>query len=455
MVPKISLVKISANASLLECKCAAQEFIVAADAVFFKAQGLAMLAPLHETAFGLLEGLLDDWHLLNLDLVEWKRKAEVCQACINLWSLNKQVPWCAEFGKTVMAIKLELTAPVVAPRTVMDLVPTPASATSLIQHAPSVPYIVDPSSPPMHLHSELLLQEHKEVCAITLLPTQEQPSQLVAPHNKGKGKAKAMEKNEDKEGEAAQKLRKELEDFMFDDKLLASLLPPLMEFYKRDIELLQGAKILGGRKGDITLVSPAIWALVLEKNGTMHAKHVKLVQAAKAFLKKQGKSSQFFVLESFKGKGKAKALLGDSEQMGTKRSSKSTDLVDSNSNKEEEEERVHVIKKIKHEHVEELTGARKGKEIIELEDEEAPEPADATPISKPAPVKSASKPAVKGGFVFKDPFMMTKVAATQETLQDEDTSNKDENNEDSNDDEGGKGNDDDSNNDDAAMDIDS
>ncbi|KAG6898835.1 hypothetical protein C0995_008141, partial [Termitomyces sp. Mi166 len=142
--------KISANASLLECKCAAQKLIVAADAVFFKAQGLAMLAPLHETVFGLLEGLLDDWHLLNLNLVEWKHKAEVCQACINLWSLNKQVPWCAEFGKTVMAIKLELTAPVVAPRTVMDLVPTPASATSLIQHAPSVPYIVDPSSPPMH-----------------------------------------------------------------------------------------------------------------------------------------------------------------------------------------------------------------------------------------------------------------------------------------------------------------
>ncbi|KAG6855294.1 hypothetical protein C0995_006451, partial [Termitomyces sp. Mi166 len=76
MVPKISLVKISANASPLECKCAAQEFIIAADAVFFKAQGLAMLAPLHETAFGLLEGLLDDWHFLNLDLVEWKHKAE-------------------------------------------------------------------------------------------------------------------------------------------------------------------------------------------------------------------------------------------------------------------------------------------------------------------------------------------------------------------------------------------
>ncbi|KAG6883933.1 hypothetical protein C0995_011224, partial [Termitomyces sp. Mi166 len=276
-----------------------------------------------------------------------------------------------------------------------------------------------------------------------------------------------MEEDKDEEGEAAQKLRKELEEFMvltkFDNKLLASLLPPLMEFYKRNIELLQGAKILGGRKGDITLVSPATQALVLEKNGTMHgclwngvglrmqkkrlplavlviAKHIKLVQAAKAFLKKR-----------FKRKGKAKALLGDSEQMGTKQTFKSTDLVDSNSDEEEEEERVHVIKKIKHEHVEELTGARKGKEIIELEDEGVPEPAAATPISKPAPVKSAGTEE-SGALIVNQ---VTKVAATQETLQDEDTSNKDENNKDSNDDEGGKGNDDDSNNNDAAMDIDS
>ncbi|KAG6853652.1 hypothetical protein C0995_007051, partial [Termitomyces sp. Mi166 len=50
---------------------------------------------------------------------------------------------------------------------------------------------------------------------------------------------------------------------------------------------------------------------------------------------------------------------------------------------------------------------------------------------------------------------MTKVAATQETLQDEGTSNKDENNKDSNDNEGGKDDDDDSDNNDATMDIDS
>ncbi|KAG6858070.1 hypothetical protein C0995_002933, partial [Termitomyces sp. Mi166 len=71
------------------------------------------------------------------------------------------------------------------------------------------------------------------------------------------------------------------------------------------------------------------------------AKHVKLVQAAKAFLERQGKLSQFFVLEGYKGKGKAKALLEDSEPTGAKRSFKSRELVDSNSDEEEEEDRTH------------------------------------------------------------------------------------------------------------------
>ncbi|KAG6870725.1 hypothetical protein C0995_011117, partial [Termitomyces sp. Mi166 len=46
------------------------------------------------------------------------------------------------------------------------------------------------------------------------------------------------------------------------------------------------------------------------------AKCVKLVQVVKAFLERQGKPSQFFVLEGYKGKGKAKALVEDSETMG-------------------------------------------------------------------------------------------------------------------------------------------
>ncbi|KAG6858591.1 hypothetical protein C0995_015472 [Termitomyces sp. Mi166 len=103
MAPKILLLNVSPDACLLERKHTAQKFIVAADTVFLKAQGLATLAPLHEMAFGLLEGLLDDWHLLNLMTIEWLHKAEVHQACINIWSLNKQAPWAAEFRKMVSA----------------------------------------------------------------------------------------------------------------------------------------------------------------------------------------------------------------------------------------------------------------------------------------------------------------------------------------------------------------
>ncbi|KAG6882617.1 hypothetical protein C0995_014272 [Termitomyces sp. Mi166 len=208
MAPKILLLNVSPNACLLEHEHATQKFIVATNAVFLKAQGLAMLVPLHEMVFGLLEGLLDDWRLLNLTTIEWLCKAEVRQVCINIWSLNKQVPWAAEFGKMVvswehaistieqiklmhfekMAIELELTVPMVVPR-------------------------------PISTNAQLSLQEQEEVHAIlgALLLTQEPPQ------NEGKGKAKAMEDGNNNK-EATQKLRKELEDFVvpttFDDKLL-------------------------------------------------------------------------------------------------------------------------------------------------------------------------------------------------------------------------------------------
>ncbi|KAG6900366.1 hypothetical protein C0995_003820 [Termitomyces sp. Mi166 len=264
MAPKILLLHVTADSSLLEHEHAAQEFIAAADAVFFKAQGLATLAPLYKTVFGLLEGLLDNWRLLNLDSIEWPCKPEVHQACINLWSLNKQVPWSTEFGKMVvswehaistikqiklmhfekMVIELKLTAPIVAPKTVMNLAPTPVSATSSIQRTPSVPYIANPS--------KLLLQEQEEVCAIfSALSLTQEPSRQSVPRNKGKGKAKATEDDEDEE-EATQKFRKELKDFVvlttFDNKLLASLLPPALEYYEGDIGLLQSAKISEERK---------------------------------------------------------------------------------------------------------------------------------------------------------------------------------------------------------------
>ncbi|KAG6871121.1 hypothetical protein C0995_008035 [Termitomyces sp. Mi166 len=527
MASKISLLHVSPDASLLERKLAAQKFIVAADAVFLKAQGLVMLAPLHETAFSLLEGLLDDWRLLNLTTIEWLHKAEVRQACVNIWSLNKQVPWASEFGKTVvswehaistieqiklmhfekMAIELESSTPTVVPKPVMDSVLTPVSPTSSIQHVPSVPYIANPSSPPMHvslprfsalmtffignfyLLSELSLQEQEEVhvASGTLLSTQEHSSQWSAHQNKGKGKAKAMEDDNDDE-ETAQKLRKELEDFVvpttFDDKLLASLLPPPSEYFEGDSGLPRGTKISGGLKSAI-VVLPTTWLITAGClwNGIgvrtqkkrpplamlVVAKHVKLVQAAKAFLERQGKLSQFFVLEGYEGKGKAKALLEDSEPMGTKRSFKLRELVDSDSNKEEKEDRTHVIKKIKRDHIEEPTGVKRRKEIMELDDEveiiaskipvagpsrpaskpivlvpstskfvpkpivtlaspvagpstapiascSAPKPAAAIALSKPMPAKSAG-PAVKGGFASKDPFMVRqfKLVGTEES----------------------------------------
>ncbi|KAG6883890.1 hypothetical protein C0995_011379 [Termitomyces sp. Mi166 len=245
------------------------------------------------------------------------------------------------------------------------------------------------------------------------------------------------------------------------------------------------------------------------------AKHVKLVQAAKAFLEWQGKLSQFFVLEGYKGKGKAKALVEDSEPTGTKRSFKSRELVNSDSDKEEEEDRVRTIKKIKCEHVEEPTGTKRRKEIMELDDEveivaskipavgpshpaskpivlvpsaskfvpklivtlaspldgpstapiasnSAPKPVAAAALSKPAPAKSVG-PAVKGGSIFKDPFMVrrfklagmeesgaliinqvTEVPVTQGTLHSEESGDED-----------AEGDDDDSDGGDVAMNVDS
>ncbi|KAG6871022.1 hypothetical protein C0995_009010 [Termitomyces sp. Mi166 len=121
------------------------------------------------------------------------------------------------------------------------------------------------------------------------------------------------------------------------------------------------------------------------------AKHVKLVQAAKAFLEQQGKPSQFFVLEGYKGKEKAKALVEDSETTSAKRSFKLRELVNSDSNEEEEEDRARVIKKIKREHVEELTGTKRRKEIMELDDKVE---IVAAKIPAAGPLRPASKPII-------------------------------------------------------------
>ncbi|KAG6881495.1 hypothetical protein C0995_001880 [Termitomyces sp. Mi166 len=134
-----------------------------------------------------------------------------------------------------MAIELESSVPTVAPQPIVNPVPTPVSTTLSIQHAPSVPYIADPSSPPMHS-----CHYRSKKNSGTLSSPQECSSQWPVPQNKGKGKAKAMEDDDDDE-EMAQKLRKELEEFVapttFDDKLLASLLPPPSEYFKGDSRL--------------------------------------------------------------------------------------------------------------------------------------------------------------------------------------------------------------------------
>ncbi|KAG6886486.1 hypothetical protein C0995_007417 [Termitomyces sp. Mi166 len=267
------------------------------------------------------------------------------------------------------------------------------------------------------------------------------PSQQSVSRRKGKGKA--MEEDQDEE-EAIQRYKQELADFgvptTFNDKLLASLLPPPTEYYVGDVGLLHGAKISGGRKGEIMLVSLTMRALVLSKNGTCDccladnmadhcwyptgerpcwrcyhkskgcmwkgvgvrtqpkrslasmlvlAKHIKLIQAAKVFLEWQGKPSQFFVLEGYKGKGKAKALLGDFGA-GSKCLFKLRD-VDSDSEAEEEEDWVHKIKRIEREHVEKkLTSARTCKEATDLDKVEIVEPR--APVA--GPLHLASKPIV-------------------------------------------------------------
>ncbi|KAG6858897.1 hypothetical protein C0995_013162, partial [Termitomyces sp. Mi166 len=317
--------------------------------------------------------------------------------------------------------------------------------------------------------------------------------------------------DDDNDEETAQKLRKELEDFVvpttFDNKLLSTLkgiagcLEAQRFQYDRCIadNMANHCWYLTGERPCWRCYCKSkgcLWNGIGVRTQKKHpplatlvmAKHVKLVQAAKAFLERQGKPSQFFVLEGYKGKGKAKALVEDSEPTGAKRSFKSRELVDSDSNEEEEEDRVCAIKKIKHEHVEEPTGAKKRKEIMELDDEveivaskipvagpscltskpiilvpstskfvpkpivmlaspvagpstapivssSAPKPAAATALSKPTPAKSAD-PAVKGGFIFKDPFMATEVPATQGTLHSEESGDEDTEGDDDNSDGG-------------------
>ncbi|KAG6872181.1 hypothetical protein C0995_012246, partial [Termitomyces sp. Mi166 len=90
-------------------------------------------------------------------------------------------------------------------------------------------------------------------------------------------------------------------------------------------------------------------------------------------------------MEDFKEKGKSMALVTDSEKTGIK--SKSKETIESDSN-EEEEERVCVIKKIKHKYVKEPTGPKKGKGVAKLQVMVVPK----TPVAEPS--CPTSKPVV-------------------------------------------------------------
>ncbi|KAG6870988.1 hypothetical protein C0995_009227 [Termitomyces sp. Mi166 len=211
------------------------------------------------------------------------------------------------------------------------------------------------------------------------------PFQQLVLHRKGKGKAT---KEDEDEEEAIQRYKQELVDFIVPttcDYCLADNMadhcwyPTGKCLCWRCYHKSKGCmwKGVGIRTQPKRLLAGM---LVL-------AKHIKLVQVAKAFLEQQGKPSQFFVLEGYKGKGKAKALLGDSGA-GSKRLFKLRD-VDSNSKAEEEEDWVHEIKRIKRKHVEKkLTGARMRKKTTDLDEVEIVEPR--APVAGPLCLASKS-----------------------------------------------------------------
>ncbi|KAG6870508.1 hypothetical protein C0995_012524, partial [Termitomyces sp. Mi166 len=155
---------------------------------------------------------------------------------------------------------------------------------------------------------------------------------------RGKGKTKVMkESNNDDKDETTCKLQQELEDFVvlptLDDKQLAMLLLPPSEFFEKN------GKLLGS-----------------------------------------------FVLEGFKSKRKSKAIVA--ETTGTKHAFKSRKTVNSDSDKEEKE-RAHVIKKIKHELIDELVEKGKGKKVEKIQMMVVPKVLVAGP-----PCSTPSKPVV-------------------------------------------------------------
>ncbi|KAG6898782.1 hypothetical protein C0995_008381, partial [Termitomyces sp. Mi166 len=139
----------------------------------------------------------------------------------------------------------------------------------------------------------------------------------------------------------------------FTEKELAMLFLPSSEYFKKDTGLLKGAKTSGRRKAELVLAAPNGMGVKMQEECPPVevlelAKHVKIVKAAKTFLKCQGKPSGFYLIEGLKTKERSKVIAA--EKTGAKHTFKS-ESVDSDSNEDNKEKRVHLIKKSKLEHV--------------------------------------------------------------------------------------------------------
>ncbi|KAG6859979.1 hypothetical protein C0995_001024 [Termitomyces sp. Mi166 len=240
-------------------------------------------------------------------------------------------------------------------------VPTSASVVLSSRHVLFIPYVAAAeafSSPLMHLLFELFLQEQEKVCIVAMPPSQGQLSRHASVRRKGKGKAKATEKNkDDNEDEVIKKMCQEIEDFVvpmtFADEELAVLLLPSSEYFEKDAGLPKGAKISGRRKAELVLAVPVTQVLVLQNNGACN----------RCIADNLAEHCSY--LTGFKTKGKSKAIV--TEKTGAKCAFKSKETIESNSNEEDKEERACVIKKIKCEHIKELIGKGKEKEVERME----------------------------------------------------------------------------------------
>ncbi|KAG6860448.1 hypothetical protein C0995_011041 [Termitomyces sp. Mi166 len=171
------------------------------------------------------------------------------------------------------------------------------------------------------------------ICTTTQMAFEQLPQHALV-RAKEKGKAKATKENkDDNENKVTQKKCQELKDFVvpmtFTKKELAALLLLLSEYFEKDVGLLKGAKILSGRKAELVLAVPATRALTLQNHGII--------------------------------KDKSRVIVA--EKTGAKGAFESSETVNSDSDNDNEEERVCIIKKIKWEHIKEPVEKGKRREV--------------------------------------------------------------------------------------------